>query len=194
MALAPAFRGAAGRLRSLLRRGPAPGITEPCAERAAARPAAETAALIRAQGRMRLAERVWRASRLVAQRGWAGAWEALLEGALASSAGRWRESANQRAVLAQAVTAGLAPGPVERSLARLAGDQRALCAALRGGGAIGVARARELGWNAALPLLAALAVAYGDRALGRRTALLADRWPAPRPYGRTRTLDGLLGA
>ncbi len=43
-----------------------------------------------------------------------------------------------------------------------------------------------------LPLLAALAAAYDDVALARRTARLADGWPAPRPYGRTRALDELL--
>ena len=71
---------------------------------------------------------------------------------------------------------------------------RALIAALRVEGAIGPGRAAELGWNAALPLLAAAAAAYDDAPLARATAQLAERWPAPRPYGRTRALAGLLGA
>ena len=71
---------------------------------------------------------------------------------------------------------------------------RALIAALRVEGAIGPGRAAELGWNAALPLLTAAAAAYDDAPLARATAQLAERWPAPRPYGRTRALAGLLGA
>src|SRR5690606_25731712 len=61
------------------------------------------------------------------------------------------------------------------------------------GAALGVARAAEVGWNAVLPLLAALAAAYEDVALARQVAALVAAWPAPRPYGRTRALAGLLG-
>ncbi|MSP21426.1 MAG: hypothetical protein EXR66_00105 [Dehalococcoidia bacterium] len=42
------------------------------------------------------------------------------------------------------------------------------------------------------PLLIALAAAYEDVTLARATARLAAECPAPRPYGRTRSLDGLL--
>ena len=58
---------------------------------------------------------------------------------------------------------------------------------------VGPGRAAEVGWNAALPLLAAAAAAYDDAPLARATAELAERWPAPRPYGRTRALADLLG-
>ncbi len=57
---------------------------------------------------------------------------------------------------------------------------------------LGRGRASEVAWNAVLPLLAARAAAYGDIALARRTAALASQWPAPRPYGRTRTLAAAL--
>ena len=70
---------------------------------------------------------------------------------------------------------------------------RALIAAFHVEGAVGPGRAAELGWNAALPLLAAAAAAYDDAPLARATAELAERWPAPRPYGRTRALANLLG-
>ena len=70
---------------------------------------------------------------------------------------------------------------------------RALIAAFHVEGAVGPGRAAEVGWNAALPLLAAAAAAYDDAPLARATADLAERWPAPRPYGRTRALANLLG-
>ena len=50
-----------------------------------------------------------------------------------------------------------------------------------------------MAWNAALPLLMALAAAYGDLGLARATAALAGAWPTPRPYGRTRNLARLAG-
>ena len=191
----PALGGDAGRLRTLLRRGPS-GV-EPCGPAARARGPEATRELLRAEGGRRLAERSWGAARLPAAHGWAGAWLLLLDHALERSAGRRRETPPGRLTLAEAVTAALTDRgavPVERALARLAEDRRALLAALRGGGRTGGARAAEVGWNAALPLLAALAAAYDDVALARRTARLADGWPAPRPYGRTRALDALLGA
>ena len=79
------------------------------------------------------------------------------------------------------------------ALERLAREARpsTLIEALRQPGGPGRARAVEIGWNAALPLLAAAAAAYGDRELAATTAALVDRWPAPRPYGRTEALARL---
>ncbi len=201
VAVGPVLGHDAERLRARLRRGPAGG--EPCAPAAAALGPEATRALVRAEGRCRLAERAWRAARLAAELGWEGAWAFLLDRALRSSAGRRREDAAARAGLAAAVNAGLGPATVAR-LADLAvaGEPSTLIDALRvragpGGTAvpgIGRGRAAELGWNAALPLLMALAAAYDRGPLARATARLADRWPAPRPYGRTRALAGLLGA
>ena len=162
-----------------------------------------------------MAELAWRAAELAAEHGWDGAWRRLLDRALAGSAGRRRELQAERAALARRVSAALAPEPL-RSLRALAvagdgapgaptartADARGrpapgvLIAALRAGsaaGALGRGRAAEVGWNAALPLLAAAAAAYGDAPLARATAVLVERWPAPRPYGRTRALAGLLG-
>jgi hypothetical protein len=65
------------------------------------------------------------------------------------------------------------------------GDQRR-------SGQPGRARVTEIGWNAALPLLAADAAAYGDTELARAVATLIDRWPARRPYGRTEALQRLI--
>ena len=81
-----------------------------------------------------------------------------------------------------------------RELRRLALEQRpgALIDGLRRSGQPGRARATEIGWNAALPLLAAGAAAYGDTELARAVAILIDRWPAPRPYGRTEALQRLI--
>lgn len=80
------------------------------------------------------------------------------------------------------------------ALERLAREERpsTLIEALRQPGGPGRARAVEIGWNAALPLLAAAAAAYGDRELAATTAVLVDRWPAPRPYGRTEALALLI--
>ena len=195
VAVGPALGGDAGRLRALLRRGPS-GV-EPCGPAARARGAQATRELLRAEGRRRLAERSWEAARLAAGLGWAGAWRRLLDHALERSAGRRRETAAERLALAEAVTAALTDRgavPVERALARLAEHRRALVSALRGPGMLGPARGAEVGWNAGLPLLVALAAAYDDVALARRTAQLADGWPAPRPYGRTRALGALLRA
>jgi hypothetical protein len=191
-------------LRRLLRKGPRG--TEPCAAGARARGSATTAELVRAEGRKRLAERTWHAAALAAEHGWDGAWEVLLDGALRGSAGRRRETTEQRAALATRLTASLSfpergdtPRGLDvlRSLRSLAVEggarPRTLIAALRGGDAVGPGRAAEVGWNAALPLLAASAAAYDDAALARATADLAERWPAPRPYGRTRALADLLG-
>ncbi len=189
VAAGPALGGDPRRLRALLRLGPR-GVT-PCAQAARRRPAAGTVALVRAEGRKRLAERVWRAARLAAEAGWSGAWEQLLESALRSS--RRRPAGESRAGHAEA---GEEPW---RTLAALAHERRPrrLIDALRGGEIalperLGRGRAAEVGWNAALPLLAALASAHGDVELARGTAALAGAWPAPRPYGRTRALGGAL--
>ena len=194
VAVGPALGYEPERLRRLLRRGPRGA--EPCAAAARARGAEATSALVRAQGRRRLAELAWRASALAAARGWDGAWEALLASALEASAGRRREDAARREAAAARIGAALGPEPL-RALRGLAlgggGRPRALIAALRADGALGAGRAAEAGWNAALPLLAAAASAFGDAALARAAALLAERWPAPRPYGRTRALAALLG-
>ncbi len=194
IAVAAPLGGDAERVRALLRRGPSG--SEPCDAAARARGAAGTVALVRAEGQRRLAERTWQASRLVAGIGWERAWALLLDRSLRRSAGRRRESDETRSALASAVTASLtAYGvTVERGLALLAaaGEPRALVAGLRAAG-LGEARAREVGWNAVLPLLASLAAAYGDVELARVTARLAAAWPAPRPYGRTRALAALLG-
>ena len=87
-----------------------------------------------------------------------------------------------------------------RTLAALAHERRpgSLIDALRGAEMalperLGRGRAAEVGWNAALPLLAALASAHGDVELARCTSALAGAWPSPRPYGRTRALGGALG-
>ena len=109
------------RLRRLLRKGPRG--TEPCAATARARAAAATAELVRAEGRKRLAERTWHAAALAAEHGWDGAWEALLDGALRGSAGRRRETAEQRGALAARLTTSLGLDVLQlRSLRSLAVD------------------------------------------------------------------------
>ena len=190
----PALGRAPDRLRRLLRRGPS-GV-EPCAAAARARGLAATSELVRAEGRRRLAERAWRAAELAAEHGWDGAWDELLDGALRGSAGRRRETPEERTALAARLTAALEPD-ILRTLRSLAVDggarPRRLIAAFRVESAVGPGRAAEVGWNAALPLLVAAAAAYDDTPLARATAELAERWPAPRPYGRTRALAALLG-
>ena len=148
---------------------------------------------MRAEGRRRLAELAWRAAALASEHGWDGAWRLLLLRALAASAGRRAETAGVRAALATQINGALGGEPLRR-LVTLALDQRPgpLVEALRGG-TLGRGRAAELGWNAALPLLAAQAAAFGDLALARSNAALIEAWPAPRPYGRTRALRDLLG-
>ncbi|MCY4506205.1 MAG: DUF2851 family protein, partial [Acidobacteria bacterium] len=190
----PALRDDPARLRRLLRRGPS-GV-EPCAAAARARGIAATSELVRAEGRRRLAERAWRAAELAAEHGWDGAWEVLLDGALRGSAGRRRESAQERAAIAARLSAGLTPDVLRSLRAHTVEGHarpRTLIAAFRVEGAVGPGRAAEVGWNAALPLLVAAAAAYDDALLARATAELAERWPAPRPYGRTRALAALLG-
>jgi hypothetical protein len=201
VALAPVLRDAS-RVEALVARGPSGA--EPCSECVAARGAEATADLLREEGRKRLAERAWRAWRLADRYGFAGALDLLLERALASTAGRAREDSARREGLAAAVRARLG----EDAVAGLAARAHAAQFAHRAGGGtvraaplveafqvpgIGAGRAAELGWNVALPLLAALAAAYDDVELARVTALLADCWPSPRPYGRTRTLAAGIG-
>ena len=200
VAVGPALGDAASRLRALLRLGPLPataerwGASPPCAADGG-RTRQQTVALVRAEGRKRLAERVWRAARMAEAEGWERAWERLLERALGAS--------RRRPVPAGGVSAR-GSRPLQgrepwRRLVALARERRprALIEALRGGDGLaperlGSGRAAEVGWNAALPLLAALAAAYGDVELARCTAALAEAWPAPRPYGRTRALAASL--
>lgn len=190
VAIGPLLGGRASRLRTLLARGPSG--TEPCTTAATVLDRDRLVAMVRREGQRRLAERAWHAGALAVEHGWAGAWARLLDRALARSAGRHAEGPAARAELATGITVGLGT-PVERGLARATESPAALVAALRADG-LGEARAAEVGWNAALPLLIALAAAYEDAELARATARLADAWPAPRPYGRTRALEGLLGA
>lgn len=192
----PALAGDVAALRARLRRGPSGG--EPCAACAPER----AQHVLRAEGGRRLAERSWRAAQLAAELGWEGAWRFLLDRTLRASAGRRREDARERTQLAAEITAGLGGAALSR-LAELALSERpsVLVEALRGGDprtssargpAIGRSRAAEVGWNAALPLLIALAAAYQGTTLARATSRLVERWPAPRPYGRTRALAALL--
>lgn len=195
IAVGPALEGEPERLRRLVRLGPSGG--EPCAAWAANRPPGRVTATVRAEGRRRLAERAWGAARLVELEGWDGAWEELLVRALRASAGRRREPDELQRALAARITRSLTGGrrvSILPALERLARDRepRALIDALRQPGGPGRARSIEVGWNAALPLLAAAASAYGDRALAESIAVLVDRWPAPRPYGRTTALANLL--
>lgn len=184
----PALGLSAARLRRLLQGGRSG--QEPCAVSGGMRGVDGTTELVRREGRRRLAERAWRAAALAAEAGWSGAWQQLLDRALRQSAGRHRETVEERARLAEALASSLG----ESWLARLAAHTEspsALIELLRRGG-LGAARAAEVGWNAALPLLIALAAAYEDRALAERTSRLASAWPAPRPYGRTRALQALV--
>ena len=190
-AVGPALGGDPARLRARLRLGP--GGAEPCAAFARRRGAPAAAAAVRAEGRRRMAELAWRASALAARHGWSGAWRLLLLRALAASAGRRARGGEPTAALAAAIGAGLGGDPLRRLAALAAEGPGRTIGALRGGGAIGRGRAAEVGWNAALPLLAAGAAAWGDLGLARRTAALVEAWPAPRPYGRTRALRDLLG-
>ncbi len=193
VAVGPLLGGQPRRLRALLARGPLG--TPPCAACASA----DLEGLVRAvrrEGQRRLAERTRRAGTLAVEHGWAGAWARLLDHALARSAGRHAESPAARAALAEAITAALSEGgsTLERALVARASSRDRLVAVLRAGDRLGSGRASELAWNAALPLLIALATAYDDVALARQTAELARAWPAPRPYGRTHALaEALLG-
>jgi hypothetical protein len=192
VAAGPPLAGDPERLRSLVRRGPSGG--EPCGAAAHVLGEAVVTDRLRRAGLERLAERTWRAAALVAERGWDAAWSLQLEHALRASAGRRFESPAQQVELAARITTGLG-GEVMPALcaAVRVAKPHALIQTLRAGSALGDGRAAEVGWNAALPLLAAYAAAYSDVALARATAALAAAWPAPRPYGRTQALAGLLG-
>ena len=193
VAVAPALDHDAAALRELIRLGPSGG--ESCAGWAAATPAATVTETVRGEGRRRLAERAWGAGRLVELAGWEGAWEELLIRALRASAGRRRESEGEQRALAARIGATIGGGGVPLpALEQLARTRRpaALIEALRQPAGLGRTRAVEIGWNAVLPLLAAAAAAYGDREFAASVAALVDRWPAPRPYGRTTALAALL--
>jgi Protein of unknown function (DUF2851) len=191
IAVGPALNDNPRLLRKLVRLGPTG--TEPCAASAAGRDADAMNQIIRFEGRRRAAERAWRAARLVELRGWDGAWNELLVRSLRSSSGRRTESDEERELLALEVTASLGMS-LQSGLRNAATEGRpgVLIEQLRQSGRPGRARATEIGWNAALPLLAAGAAAYGDRELAVAVALLVERWPAARPYGRTETLRSLV--
>ena len=146
---------------------------------------------VRDEGRKRLAERTWRAWRLADRYGFDGALTMLLERAVASSAGRVRESEAQRGAIVTAILDTLGDDRVAELAAHAMAGRARLIDAMRSGG-LGAARAGEVAWNVALPLVAALAAAYDDVTLARATAALAEDWPAPRPYGRTLTLAAAL--
>ncbi|RLT27961.1 MAG: DUF2851 family protein [Chloroflexi bacterium] len=186
VAVASLLGGSVAQLRALIALGP--NGNTPCAS---GDPEGHLDALGR-EGQRRLAERTWRAGALAAQFGWIQAWQVLLERALVASAGRRRESDNERAVLLAAIGLALGPEPLAQ-LALLAQSRapRVVIDALRAH-VLGESRAAELGWDAVLPLLAALAAAYDDVDLARDVAALVTTWPAPRPYGRTLALSAAL--
>lgn len=187
VALAATMR--ADRVPRLVALGPA--SAPPCAARRIEDPEG-AARRLREEGRRRLAERSWQAWRLADRYGFVEALRMLLLRAVAATAGRRRADAADPAPLADAVLHGLGPDPVEALVAAARSARRgALVEAVRAPG-IGPARASEIAWNAALPLVAALAAAYDDLPLARAAAQLADGWPAPRPYGRTRSLAEFL--
>ncbi len=194
--VAPALHHDPARLRRLVARGPSGA--EPCAGLGVGIGVEGVREALSAEGRRRLAERVWAAASLVERRGWDAAWSELLTRAVRASAGR-RSGREDASTIAAALTARLAgaDGSWLTTLRQQALDGRpgALIEALRGDARsplLGRARAAELGWNAALPLLMAAATAYDDPALARATATLAAVWPAPRPYGRTAALRAQL--
>ncbi len=196
VALEPAM-GSVARLEALIARGPA-GLAEPCTGARLADTGDREAAL-RMEGHRRLAERVWRAQQLAAEVGWRATWHTLLDRALIASAGRRQEGAAARVALADAITTAVegAEGDLLRSLvtrtrAAAQAGPVALLAPLRDAG-LGLARAREVGWNVILPLLVALAAAYDDVTLARAAHSVIEAWPAPAPYGKTRALASLVG-
>lgn len=159
---------------------------------------------VRNEGRKRLAEMTWRACRLADRYGFPEAFRMLLERAVASSAGRVREDSLRRTLLVEAIISGLGDHPLStmRSLVLAAPSpaahaRRTLIGAMRvppsdDRPVLGAARASEVAWNAVLPLLASLAAAYDDIPLAAAVTGLAETWPAPRPYGRTRALDAMI--
>lgn len=193
--------GSPARLEAAVARGPSE-LAEPCVARSAGADGArstDAVSILRAEGRRRLAERVWRMQHLAAEVGWEAAWRTLLDRALASSAGRRHEGAAARIALADATTAALAAhhgGEVVRAIAQVArsaaGRPDVFVAPAREAG-LGLRRAREAGWNAMLPVAVALAAAYGDLDLARAAHALVEAWPAPPPYGRTLALSALVG-
>lgn len=191
VAVGPLLGWRPARLRALLARGP---LGRPPCHEFAEGGTDRLLRVVRREGQRRLAERAWRAGALAVEHGWAGAWSRLLDRALATSAGRHVEGPAARAALGEAITAGLLArsGTVERALALLGDNWRQLAEAMRAGGRLGEARASEVAWNAALPLLIALATAYEDTALAQQTARLASAWPPPRPYGRTESLEAAI--
>jgi hypothetical protein len=194
VAVAEAFAHDAARIERLVARGPdADGRSEPCAAAVPDRGDAAVIARVRREGERRLAERAWRTARLIERGGLEPAWALLLDRAVYATAGRRRENPAEHAARLAAIDARLGPEPlVALRAAAEWGRARELAALLQGDG-VGQARALEIAWNAALPLLIAVAAAYGDFPLARQTAALARSWPSPRPYGRTRALAAQLG-
>ncbi|MFA7250395.1 MAG: DUF2851 family protein [Dehalococcoidia bacterium] len=179
------------RVEALVARGPSGA--EPCAGLVARAGIDAAAAIIRREGQRRLAERAWRAGRLAAGSGWPEAWVLLLDRALRATAGRRREDAARHGTHLAVIDARLGADPIA-ALVALArpGRPGALSDSMRTPG-MGPARAAEVAWNAALPLLIAVAAAYGDVELARATARLASDWPTPKAYGRTFALAHLAG-
>ncbi len=181
------------RAEALVSHGPIGGGTEPCGDLVQRAGTEGAVALVRAEGQPRLAERAWRAGRLVARFGWLEAWALLLDRAVHATAGRRRESAAQHAAHVAAIDARLGSDPLAALIA-LAREERpvVIIDALRTPD-MGAGRAAEVAWNAALPLLIAAAAAYDNVDLARSTARLAAAWATPAPYGRTRALARLAG-
>ena len=191
--VAPHLKHDPRRLEALVARGPSGNGTEPCGDLVERVGSDAAARLVRVEGQRRLAERAWRAGALVARYDWPGAWALLLDRAVRATAGRRRESAAQHEAHLAAITAALRiEGTGDDPLAALIALARtstpaALIEAVRAPG-MGAGRAAEVAWNAALPLLIAAAAEYGDLDLARATAILAQAWPTPAPYGRTLAL------
>jgi hypothetical protein len=176
--------GDSRRLRRLVRRGPS--RTKPRNASSAGREANPTLQIVRSEGR-RTAER------LVELRGWDGTWAELLVRSLRVSVGRRAESDAERNALATAVTVALAE-PLARGLRALAIERKpsVLTEGLRHRASQSVhGQARSAGtrrcryWRREPPRTAITELAEA-------TAALIDRWPAPRPYGRTERLWTLI--
>lgn len=197
VALEEVFRHPAA-LTAAVAQGPV-GAGEPCATAAREAGPGVVRQALRREGHRRIAERTWRAQRLAEEVGWEAAWRTLLDRSLTASAGRRPEGAATRVALADRITAEVARehgGDPVRAIAERVRTARGVPARLiapaRAAG-LGPGRALEAGWNAFLPLAAALAAAYGDRAVAEAVNAAVEAWPAPAPYGRTRALTAQVG-